>query len=31
VAGRIIELIRDGTALYAYYPSAARESSLASR
>ena len=31
VAGRIIELIRDGTALYAYHPSAARESSLASR
>jgi len=31
VAGRIIELIRDGTALYAYHPSAGRESSLASR
>jgi hypothetical protein len=29
VAGRIIQLIRDGTALYAYHPSAARESSLA--
>lgn len=31
VAGRIIGLIRDGTALYAYHPSAARESSLAAR
>jgi hypothetical protein len=30
VAGRIIQLIRDGTALYAYHPSAARES-LAAR
>ena len=29
VAGRIIRLIRDGTALYAYHPSAARESSRA--
>jgi L,D-transpeptidase catalytic domain len=31
VAGRIIQLIRDGTALYAYHPSAAREPSLAAR
>ena len=31
VAGRVIQLIRDGTALYAYHPSAARESSLAAR
>jgi hypothetical protein len=31
VAGRIIQLIRDGTALYAYHPFAARESSLAAR
>jgi hypothetical protein len=31
VAGRIIQLIRDGTALYAHHPSAARESSLAAR
>lgn len=31
VAGRIIQLIRDGTALYAYHPSATREPSLAAR
>jgi L,D-transpeptidase catalytic domain len=30
VAGRVIELIRDGTVLYAYHPSA-RESTLAAR
>jgi hypothetical protein len=29
VAGRIIQLIRDGTALYAYHPSTTREASLA--
>jgi hypothetical protein len=31
VAGRIIRLIRDGTALYAYHPSAPQESSVATR
>jgi hypothetical protein len=31
VARRVIELIRGGTALFAYHPSAARESRLAAR
>lgn len=31
VARRVIELIRDGTALFAYHPSAIRESPLATR